>query len=229
MRLIWAVVACGMALLGPAGVTAADSKLDNLFRPERVIDVKIQVAKKDWDTIRKQSREFVEVLSAERREGPPESPYTYVKADIEIDGQIFKGVGLRKKGFIGSQSMTRPSLKLKLNYTDKSAAIDGTTSLTLNNNKQDGSQLSQYLSYQIFRAAGLPASRCSYAHVSVNGQSLGVYSHVESVKRPLLSREFGADNGVLYEGTIVDFHTGWENSFEHKIGNDEKGHPRSLR
>ncbi len=219
----WALT---MALVG--GVTAAELRLDDLFRPDRVVDVKIQVGEDDWDTIRKQSREFMEALSGDRREGPAESPYTYVKADVEIDGKRFAGVGLRKKGFIGSQSMTRPSLKLKLNYSDESTSIEGTTSLTLNNNKQDGSQLSQYLSYGIFRAAGLPASRCSYAHVTVNGASLGIYSHVESVKRPLLAREFRSDKGVLYEGTIVDFHSGWEKSFEHKTGSDEKGRAKIV-
>ena len=49
----------------------------------------------------------------------------------------FSNVGLRKKGFIGSQSTSRPSLKIKLNHTDKKGGIDGVTTLTFNNNNQD--------------------------------------------------------------------------------------------
>ena len=42
---------------------------------------------------------------------------------MTIDGVAFLNVGLRKKGFIGSQSTSRPSLKIKLNHTDKKAGL----------------------------------------------------------------------------------------------------------
>ncbi len=214
-------------LWGSMGLRA-ELSMDDLFPSDRVIEVRITVGEEDWDTIRKQSRDFQQALSSERRNGPMESPYSYVKADVEIEGVRFSGVGLRKKGFIGSLSMTRPSLKLKLNHTDKAAGIEGVTSLTLNNNKQDVSVLSQYLGYRQFREAGLPASRCAYAHVTLNGKSLGVYSHVESLKAPMIQRVFGDDQGVLYEGTIVDFHSGWEQAFEHKWGDDQRGREKIV-
>ena len=52
---------------------------------------------------------------------------------------------------------------------------------------------------------------------------MGIYSHVERIHRPFLKREFGNDDGVLYEGTVVDFYPGWLGSFEHKLGSDEVG------
>ena len=79
------------------------------------------------------------------------------------------------------------------------------------------------MGYSLFHAAGLPAPRCAYAQLSVNGQSLGVYSHVERIHRPLLKRAFGHDDGVLYEGTVVDFFEGWAESFEKKLGKDKVG------
>ena len=45
----------------------------------------------------------------------------------------------------------------------------GVDTLTLNNNNQDGSRVHQLVGYQFFRAAGLPASHCNLALVSVNG------------------------------------------------------------
>ncbi len=203
--------------------SAKELTLDDIFPTDRIIDVQITVSQQDWDTIRHQGRDFMTALGASRQFEPMESPYTYVEASVSIDGIVFPKVGLRKKGFIGSLSHTRPSLKIKLNHVDKSGGIEGLTNLTLNNNKQDTSLMSQFMGYALFNAIGSPASRCAYAKVTVNGESLGVYSHVETVRRPLLKRAFGNSNGPLYEGTVVDFYENWENSFEHKRGDDERG------
>ncbi len=202
---------------------AKELTLDDIFPTDRVIDVQITVSQQDWDTIRYQSRDFMTALGASRQFKPMERPYTYVEASVSIDGVVFPKVGLRKKGFIGSLSSTRPSLKIKLNHIDKEGGIEGLTNLTLNNNKQDTSLMSQFMGYALFNAVGSPAPRCAYAKVTVNGENLGIYSHVETFRRPLLKRAFGDSNGPLYEGTVVDFYEEWENSFEHKRGDDARG------
>ena len=202
---------------------AKEMTLDDIFPTDRVIDVQITVSQRGWDTIRYQSRNFMTALGASRQFKPMESPYTYVEANVSIDGVVFPKVGLRKKGFIGSQSNTRPSLKIKLNHIDKEGGIEGLTNLTLNNNKQDTSLVNQFMGYALFNAIGSPAPRCAYAKVTVNGENLGIYSHVETIRKPLLKRAFGNSDGTLYEGTVVDFYEGWENSFEHKRGDDAHG------
>ena len=196
--------------------------LDDIFPTDRVIDVQITVSQENWDTIRYQGRDFREALGESRKFQPPERPYTYVDASVTIDGVHFPEIGLRKKGFIGSQSHTRPSLKIKLNHVDKAGSIDGLTNLTLNNNKQDTSLMSQFMGYALFNASGVPAPRCAYARVTVNGKNLGIYAHVESIRNPLLERAFGNSDGALFEGTVVDFYEDWENSFEYKRGGDEE-------
>ena len=97
-----------------------------------------------------------------------------------------------QKGFIGSQDTNRPSLKIKLDHYIKGEAIDGLDNLTFNNNKQDVTLMNQFLCYDLFDRAGAPGSRCGYARITVNGKNLGVYSHVESVRKQLLKREFEA-------------------------------------
>ena len=220
-------VACLAALfcLGVAiqSSSAKEMTLDDIFPTDRVIDVQITVSQRDWDTIRYQSRNFMTALGASRQFKPMESPYIYVEANVSIDGVAFPKVGLRKKGFIGSQSNTRPSLKIKLNHVDKEGGIEGLTNLTLNNNKQDTSLVNQFMGYALFNAIGSPAPRCAYAKVTVNGENLGIYSHVETIRKPLLKRAFGNNDGTLYEGTVVDFYENWENSFEHKRGDDTHG------
>ena len=202
---------------------AEEMTLDDIFPTDQVIDVQITVSQRDWDTIRYQSRNFMTALGASRQFKPMESPYTYVEANVSIDGVVFLKVGLRKKGFIGSQSNTRPSLKIKLNHVNKEGGIEGLTNLTLNNNKQDTSLVNQFMGYALFNAIGSPAPRCAYAKVTVNGENLGIYSHVETIRKPLLKRAFGNSDGTLYEGTVVDFYENWENSFEHKRGDDTRG------
>ncbi|MEC9092440.1 MAG: CotH kinase family protein, partial [Planctomycetota bacterium] len=128
-----------------------------------------------------------------------------------------------KKGFIGSQSSERPSLKVKLNSFDKKANVAGMSVLTLNNNKQDLTQLSQYMTYRFFNAINSPAPQCALAKVYVNGVNLGVYSHVESAKKPLVKRGFDTSKGTLFEGTVVDFYEGWDMAFERKFGKEDFG------
>ena len=221
----WTVCLATFLYLGVAIHSSGAKKLtlDDIFPTDRVIDVQIIVSRQDWDTIRYQSRNFMTALGASRQFKPMESPYTYVEASVSIDGVVFPKVGLRKKGFIGSQSSTRPSLKIKLNHIDKKDGIEGLTNLTLNNNKQDTSLVSQFMGYALFNAIGSPAPRCAYAKVTVNGENLGIYAHVETIRKPLLKRAFGNSKGPLYEGTVVDFYKDWENSFEHKRGDDTRG------
>ena len=221
----WTIYSAIIFFIGIAAyhANAKELTLDDIFPTDRIVDVQITISQQDWDTIRYQSRDIRTALGASRQFKPMESPYTYVEASVSIDGVVFPKVGLRKKGFIGSLSHTRPSLKIRLNHSDTDGEIEGLTNLTLNNNKQDTGLVSQFMGYALFNAIGSPAPRCAYAKVTVNGKNLGIYAHVETVREPLLERAFGNSDGPLYEGTVVDFYEGWENSFEHKRGDDTRG------
>ena len=222
------VIAVVMILLLGRGLFAADLTLDDIFPTDKVLDVQITIPSGDWDTIRYQSRNFFEALNAKRQFGHIPGPYTYVEASVSINGVKFPKVGLRKKGFIGSQSSIRPSLKVKLDFVDPESKIEGLNTLTFNNNKQDTAQVSQFMGYALFNKAGSPAPRCALANVTVNGKNLGIYSHVESYKKPILERGFGDKTGTLYEGTVVDFYEQWEKSFELKRGEDAPGRAKIL-
>ncbi len=175
---------------------------DRLLEPDRVIEVKVVIPPDDWTQLSRQSRNPATAFSGL----PSENPFTYFKADIWIDGEKIESVGIRKKGFFGSADVERPSLKIKFDEFQKQDPIKGLSQLTLNNNLQDRSQMSQYLTYRLFRKAGNPAPRCNWAHVIVNGKSLGVYTNVESIGKQFLSKNFADKTGNLYEGTLTDFH-----------------------
>jgi hypothetical protein len=140
-----------------------------------------------------------------------------------VEGRVVGQAAIRKKGFFGSMDADRPSLKVKLDATGQKL-MGGLEKLTLNNNKQDRSVASQFLAYRLFAAAELPAPRSSLALVSVNGESLGVYTHLESVDSPFLRGRFGSDTGHLYEGVFpTDFFADRVARFEGKQkGEDDR-------
>lgn len=192
---------------------------DKLFALENFLEVKIQMNPLYWDRLRYQYRD----ITQERQPGEAfKDNYTYLPAEVTINGESIGQVGLRKKGLIGSSSTQRPSLKIKFNFAKKGGRYLGLDRLTLNNNIQDSSLVKQHLSYKLFRKAGLPAPRCNFAQVYVNGQFLGVYTNVESVRKPFLKRVFDDDKGDLYEGMINDFRDEMYKTFEVKDGAGKK-------
>jgi hypothetical protein len=183
-----------------------------LFPRDRLLDVRITMAPGDWDTLRNQEPGPPEATCASQ---PGIEAYTYFRASITIDGVTVSDVGVRKKGNLGSLSTTRPGLKIKAAEYVAGQRIAGQKQLTLNNNRQDETLVSQCLGYELFRAAGLPAPRCAFARVWVNGTDLGVYSHVETIRDQFLARHFADDSGRLYESG-GDFARGMTGGFQPK-------------
>ena len=160
-----------------------------------------------------QTRSMATALSL--RPGP--TPFSYFRGDVTVNGTKLSSVGIRKKGFIGSLDNVRPSLKIKLNhFDDGTRTLEGMDRLTLNNNRQDRSLASQYLSYHLFHQAGVPAPRCNLAVVTVNSENLGIYSHVEAVRTPFVDRHFGTTAGAVFEGTLTDFFADRLERFDNK-------------
>jgi spore coat protein CotH len=186
------------------------------FDPAHVVQVELEMDDSDWDALRSQSRSFYTEFTGDCRDQPFSGPYSYFPADISIDGESLENIGIRKKGFIGSQSTEKPSLKINLDEYVPGVELFGTDNVTLNNQVQDPSQIRQCIAYALFADAGIPAPRCNFAHVWMNGQDLGIYAHVEPVKRSFLRDHFGNDDGDLYEGTLSDFREGFTGTFDPK-------------
>jgi spore coat protein CotH len=197
-------------------LAGAQVELD-LFAPDRVAQVEVTMDPEDWHALR--------ISHRSREEGNwskmADNPYLYYPAKVKIDGREFESVGIRKKGFIGSAISTRPSLKIKLNKYVKGQEIDGMDLLTFNNNNQDPTQAQQFLVYDLMNQAGAMAPRVGFAHITVNGEDLGVYSHVEAIRKPFIKRRLGKSNGNLYEGMAGDFDPRAFPRIVHKWGKDE--------
>ncbi len=198
---------------------------DAYFAMDRVLEISVEIAEEDWDTLRHQTRTFDDLMAEiEKYElsRPFADIYDWFSATVTIDGETHTEVGVRKKGFLGSQSDTKPSLKLRYDkYVDGQNLGGVMERMTLNNSIQDPSMVNTCLSYQVFSAAGLPAPRCNFVTVTVNSMDLGLYVHVEEMKRPFLARHFDNADGNLYEGTVSDFDPAYRGTFEKKTNEDE--------
>ena len=202
-----------LAAVATSPANAADPT-EAMFDPGRVIDVRIALPDDDWDRLRAQERTLVSLLGGACLAQPFANPFTWFAADVTIDGQLRSGAAVRKKGFLGSLDTKKPSLKIDLDEFRDNDPVHGVKKLTLNNAKQDPALVRQCLGYQLFGKAGLPAPRCNFAHVHVNGHDLGVYVNVEEIRKPMLARHFASTKGNLYEGTVSDFHPVLIRTFE---------------
>ncbi|MGE4606232.1 MAG: CotH kinase family protein, partial [Myxococcota bacterium] len=190
------------------------------FDPERLLEVEITMDPEDYETLRRQDRRVLDTLGGACGLAPPPSPYTFFPATVTVDGSVLTGVGVRKKGFFGSPDRIKPSFKIDFGEFGGTQEVYGLERMTLNNGRQDPSLMDQCLGYGLHRAAGLVASRCNFAHVSVNGVSKGIYMNVESIKDPFLVHNFGNAAGNLYEGTTADFRQYWIGLIEKKNNMD---------
>ena len=215
--------AAGLALAafllagGPAFGQESDAS-DPYFAPDRVLEVAIEMAPEDWDRLRAQTRTLMDIFGgSDCGDSPHDDIYSWFEATVTVDGESYAEVGVRKKGFYGSLSKVKPSLKVRFDkFVDGQLLGGAMKRLTLNNSVQDQSLINTCMAYRIFTAAGLPAPRCNFATVAVNGENLGLYVHVESMKTAFLARNFSDPSGNFYEGTFSDFQPAWRGTFEKK-------------
>lgn len=186
---------------------------DDPFDRNRLSIVQIRMSPADFEALKWEGRSLAEGFSS-----CPSHDFSYSKytARVNIDGEVFDDVVIRKKGYLGSLSPSKPSLKLDFDELIEGRLYKTLKRMTLNNNRQDPSHARQCMAYDLYAKAGVNVPRCSWSKVYVNGEEMGVYTHVESIKKPFLDRAFGDDNGNLYESQISDFGTYLNEKFELK-------------
>lgn len=187
-----AVLAAALVLLlGLAGKAGAilpagenPGYVSRLFDGSRVHRVDIQV--EDWEAF---------LASAPEEE--------YIPATVEIDGEVFRQVGLRAKGnnslrLTAEYGLSCYSLKLEFDhYTDGS--YHGLDKLSLDASFQDNSYLKTWLAFDIMEFLGVPTPLRSFVWVTVNGQPWGLFLAVEEPEEAFARRNFGANHGQLYK------------------------------
>ena len=207
-----------------------EATAERLWAPDHVVEIAFEVEVADGEALAAETNDLFQLLyGADCVDNPWAGPFNWYPADVTVDGVRVEQVGIRKKGLIGSLSTDKPSLKIKFDKYVEGQQLDGVERMTLNNAVSDPSLLNQCLGYQLFRDAGIAAPRCNFAHVTVNGDDLGVYVSVEPMKKDWLRWAYdGDDDGDLYEGTVSDFRQGWTDTFEPKTSDTDADRPAVL-
>jgi hypothetical protein len=135
--------------------------------------------------------------------------FSYVRADLEFEGQKLENVAVRYKGngtFLQSRGSLKRSFKIDLNKNVKGQGIGDVTTLNLHSCVTDASWMNEVLAYRLYRDAGVPAPRTAYArvYVTVEGkydhQYLGLYSLVEDVSgKTFAEHALGTKKGALFK------------------------------
>ena len=99
----------GDSAYGQASSAASRAETRNLFSVEKPLEVALTVSQENWKLLRSEGRRLPDVISGC---ATPDSPYTFVPSEVSIDGERVSDVSVRKKGFLGSLSTERPSMRL---------------------------------------------------------------------------------------------------------------------
>jgi len=139
-------------------------------------------------------------LSDRARTKLTDNPRKYARADLIINGHELSDVSVRLKGTFSFRNLNgKAAFKLRFDRDEPSRRFLGLAGLTLNNMVQDRALVHEWLSYSVYRAAGVTAPRVGYARVFVDGEAYGLYALVESADASFLERSFDDPSGNLYE------------------------------
>jgi len=142
--------------------------------------------------------------------------FEYVHADLEFEGRLLKDVGVRYKGngtFMESQGSLKRSLKIDLNKYVNGQGLGDVRMLTLQNNVTDASLMNEVLAYRLYRDAGVPAPRTTYARVFVtvpgkhDRKYFGLYSLTEAVDKRFAERHFETKRGAIFKPVTASLFT----------------------
>ncbi len=200
--LVIAILFMNGAALGIKVMTPSVGYADRLFNRSKVHTIEITMD--DWGA-------FIDSTSNEE----------YSAANLVIDGESFKNIGIRGKGNTSLSSVSamgsdRYSFKIEFDQYDSNISYHGLDKLNLNNLIHDSTMMKDYLTYTMMDAFGVRTPLCSFVSITVNGKAWGLYLAVEGVEESFLERNYGSDYGKLYKPDSMSFGGGRGNgkSFE---------------
>lgn len=135
-----------------------------------------------------------------------EERYAKVPAKLRFEGKDWGTLSVRYKGnstYMSAPTELKRSLKLDFDEIDKTRTFFSMTKLNLNNNALDSTQMREALAYDVFRRAGVAASRTAYAKlfITVPGkykeEYAGLFTVVEQVDQLFFKDRLGKKVGML--------------------------------
>ncbi|MEO8146377.1 MAG: CotH kinase family protein [Bacteroidia bacterium] len=120
---------------------------------------------------------------------------------VDIDGTYFDSVCVQLKGNSSFNSLPGVKKSIKIQFDEYvSQKFDGLKTINLNNSFKDPTMMREKLMNDFLNAHGIPAPRCTYANVYINGTLWGFYAICEQVNKTFLTYRFGDNDGNLFKG-----------------------------
>ncbi len=137
-----------------------------------------------------------------KNQGDTTGNYYYMKADVEINGQLLSNVGVRLKGNSSYWAYPGDKLPFKIDFDRYvlNQSFDGLKKLNLNNGFNNPTMMREKLFLDFALKNGINVPRCTFAAVYVNNTYWGLYSVVEQVNKAFLKDRFSNDTGNLFKG-----------------------------
>jgi spore coat protein CotH len=159
---------------------------DAFFKDGKVVHLKIELGKAELESLRREPRK-------------------YVKCTLKEGDASYPDVGIHVKGAAGSWRPIddKPGLTLNMDKFKDDQLYRGMDKFHLANSAQDPSYLSELICGEMFRAAGVPASRVGHAVVTINGRARGLYYVKEGYDSAFLKKHFGNNEGNFYDGGFL--------------------------
>lgn len=129
---------------------------------------------------------------------------TDIPATLTVDGVTYDSVGVHFKGqtsYSGVRNSDKKSFNIKLNAWKKDQNLMGYETLNLNNCFQDASYMREYLYLSQIRKH-IPAAKVAYVNLSINGQSWGLYPHVQQLNNEFVKEWFFSNDGSLWRADV---------------------------
>ena len=192
MKIHTFILAGVVALCGAAN--AAESKAlkkaslgatEQLFAEPKVLEVSVEIPQAQLDALKQE-------------------PRVYVKATVKEGTNVYANTGFRFKGTNVTAKTGRPSFTLKFNEFITDQRFQGQRKLGFESSEHDPSYLGEVIANDLFRSAGIPAPRNTFARVLLNGKEAGLYVVSEGVNKDFLDKHFDKSKGNLYEGDGTD-------------------------
>ena len=154
---------------------------DPFFDDTVVHDIKLTINTRDWESLK------INYLDN-----------TVYACYFQWTNQTIRNVGIRSRG-TGSRSGIKPGLRVDFDYFSTDQKFLGLKSVILRNNTQDASNMRERVSMLFFRRMEVKAVREAHARLFINSEYAGVYTIVESIDKNFLKKNFGENDGHLYE------------------------------
>jgi len=164
-------------------VPIAKAGHDDLFGQPRILTLAITIASQRLEALKQN-----------------EDSHEYVTCAVREGKQTWDDVGLRCRGKPAKElGSGKPDLILTFDKFASRQRFHGQRRVILQSSRDDPSYLAAPVAMEMFREADVPAPRCNFARVELNGKPLGLYVLMEGVEREFIQQHFRRADGNLYD------------------------------